>query len=185
MTLSSATIALTPLCESDLPILYAWINDRDHVLLNKPYAPVHENQHREWFEAIQRCSNVVVFGIRALENAESPQGSTGGRLIGSCQLHDINYVHRSAELQIRIGDASAQGKGYGTEAVRFLLRFAFRDLNLHRVYLHVFATNERAIHLYEKVGFVREGVLRQMAHIDGQYVDALVMAILREDYKDA
>ena len=68
------------------------------------------------------------------------------------------------------------------EAVRLLLDFAFRDLNLHRVYLHVFDTNAAAIRIYEKVGFVREGVLRQAAHIDGRYVDVMVMSILREEY---
>ena len=94
-----------------------------------------------------------------------------GRLIGSCQLHGIHPVHRSAELQIRIGEAGERGRGHGTEAVTLLVDFAFRDLNLRRVALHVLATNERALKMYERIGFVREGVLREAAHVDGEYVD--------------
>lgn len=61
-------------------------------------------------------------------------------------------------------------------------RLALHQIDLHRVNLHVFSTNAAAIHLYEKVGFVHEGVLRQAAHIDGRYVDVVVMGILREEY---
>ena len=166
-------ILLSPLTLPDIPILFDWINAREHVLFNAPYKPVHERQHQEWFEAIQHRNDLVIFGIRLGET---------GELIGSCQLHNINTIHRSAELQIRIGKSSEHGKGYGSEAVRLLLHFAFDDLNLHRVYLHVFSTNAAAIRVYQKVGFMQEGILRQAAHINGQYIDVMVMGLLREDY---
>ncbi len=111
----------------------------------------------------------MIFGIRLLE---------GGSLIGTCQLHAIDPIHRTAELQIRIAP-SHHGQGYGTEAVGLLLDHAFKDLNLHRVQLHVFATNARAIRVYEKAGFAREGVLLEAAYIDGKYVDVVVMGVLR------
>ena len=72
--------------------------------------------------------------------------------------------------------------GYGTDAIHLLLNFAFKDLNLNRVYLHVFETNERALRFYEKCGFIKEGVLRQAAYIDGHYLNVLVMAILETDW---
>jgi RimJ/RimL family protein N-acetyltransferase len=171
--LRSERIILAPLSKADLPLLFGWINDRKEVLLNAPYAPVHESRHHEWFEAILNAGDVVVFGMRLLET---------DKLIGTCQLLRIDRVHRTAELQIRIGDVAERGHGYGTEAVAMLVAFAFKDLNLHRVSLHVFATNERAIHAYEKAGFVREGVLRQAVHVDGRYVDLVVMGILREEH---
>jgi len=183
--LKSTHISLSPINLDDLPDLYAWINDRDQVLMNKPYSPIHEGQHRDWFDAMHQRNDVIIFGIRLIKTEDSSPDSVIGPLIGTCQLHSINYVHRSAELQIRIGDISAQGMGYGTEATRLLLDFAFRDLNLHRVSLHVFANNEQAIRMYEKSGFVREGVMRKMAHINGIYVDALLMGILREEYQNA
>jgi RimJ/RimL family protein N-acetyltransferase len=166
-------VVLVPLTLDDLPLLFAWINDREQVLFNAPYRPVHENQHKDWFEAIQHRSDVAIFGIRLRR---------GNALIGSCQLHSISYVHRTAELQIRIGDVAQRGHGYGKEAIHLLLGFAFKDLNLHRVYLHVFSSNTTAIQAYERAGFIREGVLRKAAHIDGQYVDVIIMGILREEY---
>lgn len=101
------------------------------------------------------------------------------KAIGSCQLLNINWIHRNAELQIRIGEGGFQGKGYGSEAVRLLVDFGFKDLHLHRIYLHVFSSNARAIKAYEKCGFEREGVLREAAYIDGGFVDVVAMAILR------
>jgi diamine N-acetyltransferase len=169
----SLHVALVPLTPADVPVLFEWINDRQQVILNAPYKPVHAGQHQAWFDAIQERIDVVIFGIRLTE---------AGRLIGSCQLHNIHPVHRSAELQIRLGVVAERGHGYGTEATRLLLDFAFKDLNLQRVYLHVLTTNQIAIRMYQKVGFVREGVLRSAAHIDGRYLDLLMMGILRDEY---
>ncbi len=171
--LQSKHVTLTPLTSEDLSSLFDWINDREQVLFNAPYKPVYWEQHKTWFESIQHQSDVMIFGIH-LGDAK--------KLIGSCQLHSINTIHRAAELQIRIGDIKERGHGYGTEAAQLLLEFAFKDLNLHRVYLYVFADNAPAIRTYEKVGFKREGLLRQAAYIDGNYVDVVAMGILREEY---
>jgi RimJ/RimL family protein N-acetyltransferase len=171
--LKSKQITLTPLRPGDLPEMYDWINNRGLVILNGPYKPVSAAQHEAWFNGIQQRADVAIFAIRLLED---------DKLIGSCQLHSINHTHRSAELQIRLGDTSQHGKGYGTEAVLLLLEFAFKDLNLHRVYLHVFSSNLAAIRVYKKTGFVKEGVLREAAYIDGEYKDVAVMAMLQEEY---
>jgi RimJ/RimL family protein N-acetyltransferase len=165
-------VALTPLTTGDLPVIFRWINDRNEVLWNAPYRAVTEAQHAEWFETIQRRKDTAIFGIRLLDTQ---------KLIGSCQLHSINDIHRSAELQIRLGESEGRGHGYGTEAVQLLLDFAFKDLNLRRVCVHVLGTNERALRLYEKVGFLREGTLREAAHIDGRYVDIALLGILRDE----
>lgn len=165
-------VRLTPLTSDDMPMMFEWINDRRGVLHSAAYRPVHPVSHETWFQDIQRRKDVVIFGIRLIETDE---------LIGSCQLLNIRAVHRCAELQIRIGPADARGRGNGSEAVGLLLKFAFCDLNLHRIWLHVLGTNARAIRVYEKSGFVREGVLREAVHIDGGYVDLVVMGILRAD----
>ena len=166
-------VMLTTLTSADSQILWRWINNRQEVLLNAPYKPISVSQHQAWLEKIHNSNDLVIFGIRLNKTQ---------KLIGTCQLHSIHYIHRSAELQIRVGEPAYRGDGYGTEAVELLLDFAFKDLNLQRVYLHVFKNNESALRLYEKLGFVREGVLRKAAHIDGKYVDVIVMGILREEY---
>lgn len=171
--LASSRLRLTPIQSKDKDILFAWINERESVLFNAFYKPVTEEQHQKWLDSIQLRDDCVIFGIRLLG---------ADQLIGSCQLHSIHAVHRSAELQIRIGEPEQRGKGFGTEVTHLLLKFAFQDLNLIRVYLHVFATNERAIRLYSRVGFLKEGLLRKAAYINGQYIDVIIMGVLREEY---
>lgn len=171
--LNTSRVILSPVREQDLPLLHAWINDRSLVLFSAPYHPVDEFDHRAWFESLQGRSDVVLFGIRLVESDE---------LIGTCQLCNIHPVHRNSELRIRIGKREAQGLGYGGEALGLLLRHAFCDLNLERVYLWVFASNDRAIRLYESAGFKREGVLRNAAHIDGRYVNLIAMGVLRKEF---
>jgi len=167
---------LAPLRDGDSEILFGWINERRDVLLSAPYRPVHYANHADWFDAIRRAPNVVLFGIRTLENDE---------LVGTCQLHSIDSRARSAELQIRIGAPTKRGRGLGGDAAALLLRHGFCDLNLHRIFLHVFATNTRAVNLYRRLGFVEEGNLRDAAFVDGSYADVLVMAILAAEHESS
>lgn len=165
-------VGLTPITSADAPQLFRWINDRDLVRFNSAYQPVHEPTHLRWLEGLADRADLVAFAIRLRRT---------GRLIGVCQLTAISRVHRSAELQIRLGEAAARGRGYGSEAVRLLLDHAFHDLNLHRVSLQVFATNAAAIRTYERAGFRHEGTAREAAFIGGEYVDVRLMGILREE----
>jgi RimJ/RimL family protein N-acetyltransferase len=169
--MTAASVELGPLVEEDSKTLFEWINDRELVLFNAPFHPVDSVSHREWFDSIRHRRDVSIFAIR-----------DAGRLVGTCQLHAIDPIHRSAELQIRIGVEGDRGRGIGTEAVRHLLRHGFHDLNLNRVFLYVFAHNQRAIRAYEKAGFEREGLLRQAAHIDGRYADIVVMGVVRDEF---
>ena len=169
---SHGDIELTSLRRGDSRLLFKWINTRSDVLLSAPYKPVHERSHDQWFETVRKRPDAVIFAIRKKRS---------GRLIGYCQLHDISLVHRSAELQIRLGDAAERGKGYGSQATRALIEFAFTDLNLRRVYLHVLRTNTAAVGMYRKLGFSREGLLRQAVFIGGRYVDLVLMSILKRE----
>src|SRR4051794_12972002 len=164
--LTSTNITLGPLHPDDAPALFDWINDRTDVLFNAPSRPVSWPDHLAWFDAVQKSKDTTLFAIRERETQN---------LLGTCQLTGIHPVHRSAELRIRLGDEAARGKGYGTEAVRLLLDFAFCDLNLERVWLHVFETNDRAARVYRKCGFVDEGLLRNAAFLDGRYQSIRVM----------
>jgi RimJ/RimL family protein N-acetyltransferase len=167
-------VELTPLRPEDSPLLFEWINDRPLVTLNAPFRPVSEAEHDAWFEQIRQREDVRIFGIRE-----------EGRLLGTCQLHSIHPVHRSAELQIRIGTPAARGRGVGTAATTRLLEIGFHEVDLHRVYLHVFATNEPARKLYERVGFRVEGVQREAARVEGEWVDVVVMGMLDGEFDAA
>ena len=161
---------LAPLTDADSAALFEWINRRELVVLSAPFRPVHQPDHDAWFRTIRSRKDVVIFGIRRSDDHS---------LVGSCQLHSIDLNARSAELQIRIGVASAIGKGIGTAACRALLRHAFDDLNLQRVYLHVLATNVSARRLYEKVGFTTDAIASDAVFIDGQWCDLVNMSISR------
>lgn len=106
-------------------------------------------------------------------------------ILGGTGLHRISWLHRSAEWGIYIGQPEQWGKGYGREMARTMLRYAFDTLNLHRVMLRVNADHIGGIKSYEAAGFVREGVLRQSVFVEGRYLDTLLMAALRDEWKES
>ncbi len=104
-------------------------------------------------------------------------------LIGFAVLFSIKWPSQHAELAIGIGDPAYRGKGYGADALRVLLNYAFSELNLYRVELTVMAYNTAAIAAYERVGFVREGVKRGAVLRYGQRHDLVCYAILRPEWE--
>jgi RimJ/RimL family protein N-acetyltransferase len=104
----------------------------------------------------------------------------GGNIIGSCELHFIDHFHRRCDLGIALG-SDYWSKGFGQDAVRVLVDYAFTYLDMRRVGLRVLAHDARAIGAYAKAGFVEEGRLRAYSIFEGQPRDDLLMAILRDD----
>ncbi|MFW5696364.1 MAG: GNAT family N-acetyltransferase, partial [Phototrophicaceae bacterium] len=108
--------------------------------------------------------------------------ATDGRAIGEVVLLNIDTDNRSASLRVALFSSADFNQGYGAEAMRLALRHAFEALRLHRVELDVFDFNPRAIRVYEKVGFVQEGLLRDTLHWEGTYHNTIIMGILEDDY---
>lgn len=104
------------------------------------------------------------------------------KFIGFVVLHSIKWASQTAELAIAIGLPEYRGKGYGQDALRLILNYAFAELNLYRVGLTVLAYNAAAIKSYERVGFVLEGAKRQMVCREGQRHDLLIYGILRDEW---
>jgi len=168
-------VRLRALTKEDLPRCVQWIGDQDVTQYLNFHRPISLEQEERWFDSIlnDTSGRNEPFAIETLERQH----------IGVCGLHDIHARYRHAELGIFIGEKEYWGRGYGSEAVRLLLEFAFGQLNLHRVYLHVFASNERAVRAYEKCGFKREGLLRHHAFKNGRYVDVIIMGILADEFR--
>jgi RimJ/RimL family protein N-acetyltransferase len=125
---------------------------------------------RDWSEAARRSEDEIDLIIERLE----------GEAIGACGLRGLNDRNRAGDLGIWIA-RPYWGRGFGTDAVRTLCRFAFRHMNLQRVDLHVYSNNLRGRRAYEKVGFRLEGTLRRGQFVGGEYVDELVMGLLAEE----
>ncbi|EAC8104827.1 spermidine N1-acetyltransferase [Listeria monocytogenes] len=106
-----------------------------------------------------------------------------GQMVGLIELMEIDYIHRRAEFQIII-DPKFQGHGYAVSATKLAMKYAFHVLNLHKLYLVVDKVNEKAIHVYEKVGFIREGELIDEFFVDGTYHDAIRMCIFQHQYRE-
>ncbi len=129
----------------------------------------------QWKRIEQRMQDrsVVFFTICKKETDEA---------IGTTSFVRIDWVGRMATFYIAIAEKENWSKGYGKEATQLMIDYAFNTLNFNRVQLHVSVENERAIKAYEKVGFVKEGTLRQAMYFDNHYIDFYLMAILKEDY---
>ncbi|WP_082676274.1 GNAT family N-acetyltransferase [Shouchella shacheensis] len=107
----------------------------------------------------------------------------GNKPIGVTSLINIDYGSRNAECIIDIGDKNYWSKGFGQEAFRLLLDFAFHELNLHKVYVRVFSFNERAIKLYQKLGFNEEGELKEQFYRAGAWHNVIFMGLLKRNYE--
>jgi RimJ/RimL family protein N-acetyltransferase len=107
-----------------------------------------------------------------------------GKYIGDIGLMGLGNPHGTAELGIVIGDRAYWNRGYGRDAVRLVLRYAFHYLGLRRIVLTTHAKNLRAIRCYLACGFVEEGRPRKALWLEGEYVDVVNMSILREEWQE-
>jgi RimJ/RimL family protein N-acetyltransferase len=169
-------VRLRPIELDDLERYVDWVNDPEVMRYHGARYPWSRAAEEDWIkEAMRKTSPPeVILAIDALAEA---------RHIGSIGLHDIQSENRRAVLGIMIGDKTFWDRGYGTDAVQTLLRFAFDEVNLHRVQLLVHEDNGRAIACYRKCGFVDEGRLRQDWYQAGRYADTIVMGVLAPEFR--
>ena len=104
------------------------------------------------------------------------------KMIGTVSLEDINWINRTATLGIFIGDKEFRSKGYGTEAIRLILEYGFKYMNLYNIKLDLMEFNERALKCYEKCGFKEYGRRRKCKFVNGKYYDSISMVILADEF---
>ena len=166
---------LRPLEEADAPVYVRWLNDPEvSRYLEMGQFPLNLMREQDYIRNLYADQSNMNLGIVLKDD---------DRHIGSAGLHRIHPANRSATFGIFIGEKDCWEKGYGTEAVRLMLRHGFQTLNLNRVHLRAFEFNVRAVRTYEKAGFVQEGVLRQEHYAEGSYHNVILMGILREDWE--
>jgi RimJ/RimL family protein N-acetyltransferase len=168
-------VRIRALEKSDLERLQEFVNDDEIHLLadDDAFVPQSKEQvEKLFFEELGKSDEEIgPFGIE-----------TDGKLIGTCGLHHVDQRSRVCSFGINISDHNYLGKGYGREAVKLLVDYAFRHRNFRKVWLTVYADNERAIRSYRALGFVDEGLQKEQVYNEGVYKDWLIMGLLRRDY---
>lgn len=172
-------VALGPLRLDLIPLYQRWFNDfATLATLDRLFRPTTTEQVAIWFERRitgppTQTHSVFTIWERAVR-----------RPLGNAALQEIDPRNRTAELGIFIGEVDRRGLGYGTEASRLLLDFAFQVLGLHSVMLRVFAYNQAACRVYERVGFREFGRRRQCQFMDGRFWDVIYMECLAAEFTE-
>lgn len=168
---------LSPVNPEDYKQYTEWLNDYEIcVNLTIYQMNISIEKEKQFLDMISKSDDQHVYAIVDLEKDV---------LIGNCGLHDIDYENGTALFGIFIGDKSYWGKGYGKEATRLIIDYAFNILNLDNVMLKVYSFNRRAFELYKKIGFKEFGRLRECRFFAGEKYDEILMDIVMEEFEDS
>jgi RimJ/RimL family protein N-acetyltransferase len=166
---------LRPSERSDIDLFLRWFGDAETTSYLALRAPMGRPSEEQWFQRmVERQGKDMYHFVICLLADDRPIGTIG--------LEEIDHANGSAAVGIMIGEQSLWGHGLGTDAMNALVDFAFGELRLERVWLHVYDYNERGRRSYEKAGFRAEGRLRHAIYHRGRHHDVDVMAILRDEW---
>ncbi len=161
---------------ADLDRNFRWMNDREVTEHLAMRYPISLSAEEVWMR--EGTAKPMAFGSHVFFAIDTKDGVH----IGNISFHAMSPEHRKARLGVVIGDKGYWAKGYGTDAMLTFLRFAFDEMNFHRIDLTVDADNPRAIACYRKCGFVEEARMRQTLFMRGAYKDQFVMGVLRDEF---
>ncbi|MEP0813759.1 MAG: GNAT family N-acetyltransferase [bacterium] len=167
--------ALVPLTAEHVPDMVKWVNDPAVIHFLMIPGNLTTDQEMQWLERVRNDQSQIVMGIVERE---------GGKYVGNIGLHNISRRNSHAEYGIFIGEREFWGRGIGTSAGRLIIDHGFNTLNLNRIFLRVYAFNERGIACYKKLGFTEEGRLRGHVFKDGRYHDEVMMGVLRDEWNE-
>ena len=163
--------------ESDLDDYFTFLHDPEMNQLTGTQGEYTRDEIAAWIKKISVINNDRVDFLILLKGTNE--------LLGEVVLNEIDMMNRSANIRIGIQGTQHRGKGYGTEAMIQTLGYGFNTLKLHRIHLGVYPFNPRAIHVYEKIGFKREGIQRDALFIDGRFHDMITMSILEDEFRQS
>ena len=153
---------------------YRWMNDPNIVRTLKSRYPIAFQNEIEWLDRAMHA------GVSDSERHFAIERKDDRAHIGNASIHDIDWVSRTASFGLFIGEPSAWNRGFGSDAIRTLVRFAFEEMNLRKLRINVFDYNDRAKHVLETQGFVQEGRLRQEFYREGTYHDIVILSTFRD-----
>ncbi|MHA1521441.1 MAG: GNAT family N-acetyltransferase [Promethearchaeota archaeon] len=160
-----------------IPTFTKWMNDREILQYLLMYKPMTLEAEEKWFAQVNTRDDSLLFSILTISSEEKET------LIGNVGIEFIDHRNGVGGLGIVIGKKAFWGQGYGTEALKLIIAYAFDTLNLQKMEIEVFSSNPRALACYKKVGFIQEGRKRRRFYIRGQYVDAIQLGMLKEEFQ--
>lgn len=171
----SNNIKLSPFSEEYVTLYHSWRNDMEVMQFDQPgfLYPISYQEVSKWHEKINTYKNSHSFIIIDKETE---------RAIGICAFLNMDYKNRNVELSIVIGEKEFWGRGYGKEVMKLMMKIGFEEFNMHKLYLRVMSFNKKAIGMYEKLGFKKEGILKETIYRDGKYNDTIYFGMTRKDY---
>ncbi len=175
MRIKGEKVALRPMKPDEVELIHEWANTPDVMPFwygkKKSLEQIKEDWKPDYFSDEDPFSGRCF----AIELNKKP--------IGMIIYNRIDRENRSTDIDILIGKKEHWGKGFGVDALRTFIGFLFKTYNLNRIWLATYVYNRRAIRAYEKVGFKKEGILREDALINGKFVDSILFSILRREFK--
>ncbi len=165
--------------EKDPEVESRWTHDLELMrsLSQRPAMPLSVTQVKKRYEAIEKevdeSKKLFYFTIR---------DKTDSRLLGFIRIEWIEWTHGAGNLRMAIGDLADRNKGYGSEALALMLRFAFNELNLYRLSAFVGEDNPGALRFFMQHGFVEEVRRRKALLRDGREWDMVHLGILRDEW---
>ena len=175
--ISGRKVYLKAVEKDDLEQLKEWRNLPDFRKHFREYREINSEMQQKWFEnTIINDKNTIMFSIF---------DSNTNKLIGCCGLCYINWVHRNADLSLYIGHDQSyiDDTGFAEDACRVLLEYGFDELNLHKIWTEIYDFDDKKNNLYKKVGFKRDGVLRDHYFYNGAWSNSLILSILNTEFK--
>lgn len=174
MILRGEKTTLRPLLLSDALRLTKWMQDREVVkLVRGQEKKLTLKEVKKWIRGFPKDKESKHFAIETLD----------GIHIGSIDFKFLDLRNRNGEIGITIGDKRFWNKGYGTDAIQTLMVYGFKGLKLHRIDLAVFSYNKRAIAVYKKLGFKKEGESREQVLWGKRFYNSILMGILSREWR--
>jgi RimJ/RimL family protein N-acetyltransferase len=170
-TLTGERVTLRPVGPEHTDGLFELVSDPEVGRLTGSHGEIDPEATRHWYATRGEHADRLDLAIMA-----------GDEYVGEIVLNELDRHNLACNLRIALIGPRAFGKGFGSEAIELVLDHAFATTPLHRIRLDVYAFNERARHVYKKVGFVEEGVERDALLWDGEWHDAVLMSVLRPEW---
>lgn len=170
-------IYLTSIEKADLEQLRLWRNRTDYRKFFREYREISRDMQEKWYETkVLGDPSTIMFSIRDLEIDE---------LLGCCGLCYINWVHRHADLSLYIGwnEEYIDNKGIAEESCRILFDYGFSELSLNKIWTEIYEFDSKKYDLYCKLGFQKDGFLREQYYYDGRWWNSYILSLLQKDWK--